>query len=203
MRQVLSLVESVAPCILWLDEAEKEMAGGHSSSHSDAGTTSRVIGIFSTWMQETKAQVCLAMTANGVDTLPIELINRADERFFFDLPTRDERMEVLKIHLRKQHQDPAKFDLAMLSDAADRMVGREIEQAINAAMIDSYNAKKVSLDEAILARNLARKPRIYKTMQDEMNKIINWVGHDPEQNDGIRARYASPRGANPLKVHGP
>jgi AAA+ superfamily predicted ATPase len=200
MRQVLALVESVAPCILWLDEAEKEMSGGASSAQSDAGTTSRVIGIFSTWMQETKAHVCLAMTANGVGSLPVELINRADERFFFDIPSVDERIEVLKIHLRLNRQDPSRFNLAELAEASDKMVGREIEQAINSALMDSFHAKHEGLSEDILREHLENKPRIYQTMVDEMNAILTWVGHDAERNEGTRARYASTRAPQPLKL---
>lgn len=197
MQQVLALAEAVSPCILWLDEAEKEMAGGASSSSSDAGTTSRVIGIFSTWMQETKAQVCLAMTANGVKTLPPELLNRADERFFFNVPDPDERIEILKIHLKASGQDPSQYDLARLGDASDTMVGREIEQAINSALMDSFHEGCPCLDEGILAKSLKSKPRIYKTMQDDMQEILGWVGYDAELDDGIRARYASPKGHKP------
>ncbi len=81
--RALRIIESASPCIVWVDEAEKSLAGGASSAQSDAGTTSRTIGIFSTWLQETKARVCLAMTANTLKTLPVEFVNRMDERFFF------------------------------------------------------------------------------------------------------------------------
>src|SRR5207244_211958 len=99
---------------------------------TDSGTTSRMIGILSTWLQETEAPICLALTANSLGTLPIEFINRMDERFFFDLPAKKDRIEILKIHLSKIKQDWRKFDLNALADRADMMVGREIEQAIKA-----------------------------------------------------------------------
>jgi hypothetical protein len=189
--RVTGLIESVAPCIIWVDEAEKSMSGGQSSSQSDAGTTSRAIGILSTWLQETKAPVCLAMTANAVDTLPIEFINRMDERFFFNLPSTEERIEIAKIHISKWGQDPDKFNLAEVAEKAANMVGREIEQAIGAAMVESFDAGKDGLDETILLTELDRKPRIFKTMAKELKELMDWVGYDPDKKEGIRARLAS------------
>lgn len=189
--RAINLIEAVAPCLVWVDEAEKSLAGNQSSAASDAGTTSRTIGILSTWLQETTSQVCLAMTANSLKTLPVEFVNRMDERFFFDLPSEDERVEILKIHLTANKQDPTNFPLADLAEAAKHMVGREIEQAILAAMVESFHNDKESLDPEILVDELKKKPRIFKTMVDELKEVLDWVGYDPDIDDGIRARLAS------------
>lgn len=178
-------------CIVWIDEAEKSLAGNQSSALSDAGTTARTIGILSNWLQETDAPVCLAMTANSLTTLPVEFINRMDERFFFTLPSEDECIEILKIHLAKRGQAPDRFQLAGLATAAKNMVGREIEQAIGAAMVESFEQGFEALDPGVLLNEVTTKPRIFKTMVDEMQDIIDWVGYDPEIGDGIRAKFAS------------
>lgn len=189
--RAIRIIESVSPCLVWIDEAEKSLSGNASSGQTDAGTTSRTIGILSTWLQETSAKVCLAMTANSLNGLPVEFVNRMDERFFFDLPAEEDRIDILKIHLSKRGQSPEDFNLAELAQAGNGLVGREIEQAIGAALVDSFHAKKDGLDEAILAQALKTKPRILKTMGDEVKAVIQWVGYDPEADDGIRARFAS------------
>jgi SpoVK/Ycf46/Vps4 family AAA+-type ATPase len=191
--RMINMVEAVSPCLLWIDEAEKSLGGAQSSARTDAGTLARQIGILSTWLQETTSSVCLVMTVNNIETLPVEFIRRMDERFFFDLPTWDERIEILKIHLTNKLQDPSKFNLADLADAAKHMVGSEIEQAIAAAMIKSFTAKKPSLDEDLLRSALQNKPRIFRTLQDEMKQLIEWVNYDPALGDGVRARLASDR----------
>jgi SpoVK/Ycf46/Vps4 family AAA+-type ATPase len=196
----LKLIEQVSPCVVWIDEAEKSLSGGQSSAMTDGGTTNRMIGIFSTWLQETEAPVTLALTANSLGTLPIEFVNRMDERFFFDLPAVKDRIEILKIHIGKLKRNASDFNLAMLAEKADQLVGREIEQAVKAALRDSFFAGKPNLDENILAAELARKPRISKTMVDEIQSLIQWVGFDPEANDGIRARYAAPPARNKVKA---
>lgn len=191
--RALRIIESAQPCIVWIDEAEKSLSGGQSSAASDSGTTSRVIGIFSTWTQETTAKVCLVLTANTLKTLPVEFVNRAEDRFFFDLPNEKERIDVLKIHLLKRKQDPARFNLAKLAEASKQMVGREIEQVVKGALRRSFvrHGAEGGLREDILLDDLVRKPRIIKTMMDEVKEIVDWVGYDPETDDGIKAMYAS------------
>ena len=197
--RAINLIESVSPCLIWADEAEKSLSGGQSSAMSDAGTTSRVIGILSNWLQETTAHVCLALTANSLSTMPVEFVNRMDERFFFDLPSEEERVEILKIHLRKRGQDPDKFQLAELAEGASNMVGREIEQAIGAALIDSFEAGKKYLDPEILDLELRGKPRIFRTMAEELKEVLEWIGYDPDVGDGIRARFASSQRSESFK----
>lgn len=201
--RAIRIIEAAAPCVVWIDEAEKTLSGGQSSAQSDAGTTSRTIGILSTWLQETSAQVCVALTANGLKTLPVEFINRMDERFFFDLPNDDERIEIIRIHLRKAGQRPENYQLAELAEKAKGMVGREIEQAIQAAMRKSFVARRPRLDEKLLSDILGSKPRILKTMVDDVRELVEWVGFDPDANDGIKARLASaPREGSSFKIVG-
>jgi intein/homing endonuclease len=178
-------------CIMWIDEAEKSLSGGDSSAQSDAGTTSRLLGILSTWTQESNAPACLVMTANSLKTMPAEMVNRMPERFFFDIPDEETLIDIIKIHARAFSQDVSNFDLATLAEKADGLVGREIEQAVEASMVKSFNAKKPGLDYQILLEDLTRRPRIIKTMSDEIRNIIDWVGFDKEAGDGVRARFAS------------
>ncbi len=191
LYRALRIVESVAPCVLWIDEAEKSLAGSQSSAQSDAGTTSRLLGILSTWTQESKAPICIVMTANSLKSLPVEMVNRMPQRFFFDLPNEEDRIDILKIHGAAAGQDLSTFNLVDLAEKAKSLVGREIEQAIQEAMVESYTKGKPGLDEDILATELAHRPRIIKTMTDEIQEVLAWVGYDPEVDDGIRARLAS------------
>lgn len=195
LYKALKMIDAISPCILWIDEAEKSLAGGQSSGRSDAGTTSRVLGILSTWIQETDSQVTLALTANSVKSLPPEIVNRMDERFFFDLPTQEDRIDIIKIHIRAVGQNPEDFKLVDLAEASSGMVGREIFQSVGQAMTKSFHAGKAGLDNEILMKEFESKPRIMKTMTDDVQEMLDWVGYDPEKDEGIRARFASDRKA--------
>ena len=69
MRDALKSAHTLAPCVLWMDEIEKGVAGGND----DTGTSRRVLGTLLTWMAENKAQVFIVATANDVQALPPEI----------------------------------------------------------------------------------------------------------------------------------
>ncbi len=104
IQKVFKVAESLAPCVLWIDELEKVFAGsGADSASADAGVSSRLLASFLSWMQDRKAPVFVAATCNNVTVLPPELIRkgRFDELFFVDLPSQAERKQIFAIQLKK------------------------------------------------------------------------------------------------------
>src|SRR5262249_43241143 len=144
VRRAISVAESVAPAILWVDEIDKAFAGSQGSGMTDGGTTARVFGTFLTWLSEKNAPVFVVATANDISQLPPELLRkgRLDEIFFVDLPGKEERAEVFKIHLNKRGRDAARFDLHALAEASTGFSGAEIEESINSALYDAFYAKE-------------------------------------------------------------
>jgi SpoVK/Ycf46/Vps4 family AAA+-type ATPase len=136
-RRALSLAETIAPCILWVDEIEKAFAFGSG----DAGTSQRVFAHLLTWMQDKTAPCFVVATANNIAALPPELLRkgRFDEIFFLDLPSTDERYEIFSVHLRKRKCVPAEFDLELLARESEGYVGAEIEQTVIDAMYLAFN----------------------------------------------------------------
>ena len=84
----------------------------------------------------------MVATANDISQLPPELLRkgRLDEIFFVDLPSREERIEVFRIHLQKRGRNPAQFNLETLADAGKDFSGAEIEESINSALYDAFYA---------------------------------------------------------------
>ncbi len=148
LRRTLTLVERLAPVVLWLDEIDKGLAGA-DGSQSDAGTAARVIGGLLTWLQERQQPVFVAATANRVDTLPPELLRRGrlDEIFFVDLPDAEQREAILRVHLehvprRRLGGVPPCSDpwaaFAAVIHGADGWSGAEIEAALVEARLDAF-----------------------------------------------------------------
>lgn len=151
-RQALAIAEAMAPCVLWIDEIEKGLAGIQSSGKTDSGVTSRAFGTILTWLQEKEAPVFVIATANNVSELPPEFLRkgRFDEIFFVDIPSKEERKEIFAIQLRKYKRNPAEFDLEILAEASDKFTGAEIEQAIVNSLYDTWSTEnKVLTTEAI------------------------------------------------------
>jgi hypothetical protein len=153
-RRAIGLAESMAPCVLWMDEIEKALAQGGSGSE-DGGVGRRIFGAFLTWLQEKQGGVFVVATANDLDRLPPELIRkgRFDEIFFVDLPTAEEREAIFRIHLEQRRQDPAGFEMAPLLDASEGFSGAEIEQAV---VSTAYRAlhEETALDSRLLVDEL-------------------------------------------------
>ncbi|MPN28843.1 ATP-dependent zinc metalloprotease FtsH [bioreactor metagenome] len=69
VRRAISVAESVAPAILWVDEIDKAFAGSQGSGATDGGTTARVFGTFLTWLSEKHAPVFVVATANDISQI--------------------------------------------------------------------------------------------------------------------------------------
>ncbi|MEN3110369.1 AAA family ATPase [Uliginosibacterium paludis] len=174
LRTALAAAESLAPCVLWLDEVEKALAQG--SADTDGGLGRRVLGTVLTWMAEHDARVFIAATANDVRALPPELMRkgRFDEIFFVDLPDAGTRSDILRIHLARRKHDPARFDLDQLARASEGFTGAEIEQAIVAAMYEAHAARS-PLDSAQLAAEMARTRPLSILMAESMAELRSWA----------------------------
>ena len=101
LRQMINVAETISPCILWIDEIDK--AFSNTESKGDSGTSNRVLATFISWLSEKTKPVFVIATANNIDLLPLEIIRkgRFDEIFFLDLPKKEEREEIFKIHIKE------------------------------------------------------------------------------------------------------
>jgi AAA+ superfamily predicted ATPase len=176
VRRAITVAESVAPAILWVDEIDKAFAGSQASGSTDGGTTARVFGTFLTWLSEKTAPVFVAATANDISNLPPELMRkgRLDDIFFVDLPELEERKEVFAIHLSKRNRNPQQFDLDLLATTAKDFSGAEIEEAVISALYDAFYANHDLTTEYLL--NVIRQTvPLSKTMDEQINRLRSWA----------------------------
>lgn len=184
-RRALSLAETVAPCVVWIDEMEKALSQGGL----DGGTSTRVFGSILTWMQEKTAPCFVVATANDVSRLPPELLRRGrfDEIFFLDLPTEPERTEILGVHLKKRERIPADFDLARLAAASEGYVGAELEQAIVDAMYLGFDAgREFTTDDVLTA--LSKQVPLSVSQREIVGHLRNWLREGRAQSASFRGR---------------
>jgi hypothetical protein len=130
LKEALATADTVAPCVLWIDEIEKGLAGSGSDT---TGITTRLVGQFLYWLQESTARVFVVATANDIRSLPQELLRagRFDDMFFVDLPDPDERAEIIAIYLRKYLKvRPPDGMLERLVTLSDGFSGADIQSAV-------------------------------------------------------------------------
>jgi SpoVK/Ycf46/Vps4 family AAA+-type ATPase len=172
-HRALEAIESVAPAVLWIDEIEMGVAGYHEG---ESGALTRIFSTFLTWMQEHKAEVFVAATANRINLLPAEVLRkgRFDQVFFVDLPNEQERKEILSIHMSRNGLDPAKYDLILLSSATRSWNGAEIEQAVLQAKITGH-ARKAEVSQNDLLAAFGKIIPLSRTMEDQLKAIRSWA----------------------------
>ena len=205
IRKALKTAEAVAPAVLWLDEMEKGFSGTGSSNMSDGGTTSRVFGTFVTWMQEKSSPVFVIATANDVRALPPELLRkgRFDEIFFVDLPTMEERAEILKIHLSKKKRAIDALDMHRLIEAMPDFSGSEVEQVVVGALYEAFDANPHVRDLSTeqLLHGAKEIVPLAVTMQEKIADMREWartrartasIIKNPVLNKKTRDRFAVP-----------
>jgi ATP-dependent 26S proteasome regulatory subunit len=176
MKKALKTAEAIAPCILWIDEIDKALAGIGSSGSTDSGVTSRVFGELLTWMQEKTKDVFVIATANNITHLPAELLRkgRFDELFFVDLPKAEERAEIFTIHLKKRNRNPENFDIAKLVEVSEGFGGAEIEQAIKDGLTSAFD-EGVELTTEHIYQAIKETTPLSSTASDQIKAIQEWA----------------------------
>jgi AAA+ superfamily predicted ATPase len=170
--RALATIEAVAPAVLWIDEMEAAL-----STPKDAGSEqSMMFSAFLTWMQEKPPLVFVAATANRIESLPAEIIRkgRFDQVFFCDLPTEEERRDIIKIHLGLNGADPKEINIDRILVHTQAWTGAEIEQAIISARIDAVAEKRRMATDDITRHTTSMVP-LSKTMSEQIKAIRDWA----------------------------
>lgn len=176
MRRAIRIAESLAPCVLWIDELEKGFAGVGGGGVSDSGTTARVFSTFLSWMQDKTKPVFLVATGNDVSALPPELLRkgRFDEIFFVDLPDDAERESILRIHLTKRKRDPKKFKVARLAEITHGFSGAELEQVVVGALNRAFFADR-ELSTKDLEEEATHQVPLSRMMSEDIEGLREWA----------------------------
>jgi SpoVK/Ycf46/Vps4 family AAA+-type ATPase len=174
LRRAFITAEAIAPCVLWIDEIEAGISS--EGFKAEGGAASRVLGAFLTWMQEKKAPVFVAATANAIEMLPAEALRkgRFDEIFYVGLPDPKAREEIFRIHMKKQNIDPSGFDIPLLAASPKRLSGAEIEQVVQSAVLEAQADKRPVVEQDFLVA-LSRTVPLSVTMAEQIKTIEAWA----------------------------
>lgn len=175
IRKALRVAETVAPCVLWLDEIEKALAGATQGA-ADGGVSSDALGAVLSWMQDRAGSVFVVATANDVSALPPELLRkgRFDEVFFVDLPDNTERAAILRAALKAHGRDADSIDTAILARMAQDFTGAELSAVIPDAMYAAFADGERAITEKDLLRSINSIVPLANTAPEKIRALREW-----------------------------
>lgn len=155
ISRALDIAEAIAPCVLWVDEIEKLLAGSGGDGSNDSGVSARVGGSILSWMADKKSPVFVVATANNPERLDPAYVRRGrfDERFFIDLPGPKTRYAIIVAHLKKRFPElnPVHLGIDALVALSHGYTGAELE----ACIVEAKN-KARHLNQPLSAELLAK-----------------------------------------------
>ena len=114
-------------------------------------------------------------TANDYEKLSPALVDRFDERFFLDLPTKESRKEIIKTTLINSKQDFSKYNLDTLAKISNGFTGRDIRSAINEGMMIAFDSSRKLIEKDLISAFQVTSPtsKIHKENIGKMRKLVS------------------------------
>ena len=198
LKEALASADNAAPCVLWIDEIEKGLAGATGSS--DGGTSTRMVGQFLFWLQESTAKVFVVATANDVSRLPPELLRRGrfDELFFVDLPSEAERADIVDLYVRRnQLPAPTPAMRSQLVALTDGFAGADLESAVREVAVQAIIHGDAVVTDDLYDKSFRNVVPLSRTSPEQIEAIRLW-GREravPASGQPIAATAGRPAGA--------
>ena len=197
LRDLLEIVESLAPTIFYFDDFDKGFAGW--DSEANGGVIRRISGKFLTWLQEHNSPVFMLATVNRLNNLPPELIRRFSEIFFVDMPKNGGIYDIFNLHLKKYFPQ-FRSSTSPFTDDQWRILIRDYNLCTPAEIA---NAVKKAAQEVFVRNQREGYPDMelrvtLKDLRDQRSLFTPAMVRDEDQIYAIRnkAPYARPASGN-------
>jgi SpoVK/Ycf46/Vps4 family AAA+-type ATPase len=196
LAEALETIESMAPCLLFVDEFDKSFA---------KGTDPRLLGIFLSWLQDHKSFVYTFATANRLSTLPSELTRtgRFDGVFGLEFPSQNSRLHLFEIYLSMfdpRYSDLltacSEIELRLLAENTNYFLASDIAQLVYKVVIKlgMQGISEISIDEVISEAKTF--PTLYRRDADSIIEMLNEIKGKCSPAESDSNKYISQRKIN-------
>jgi SpoVK/Ycf46/Vps4 family AAA+-type ATPase len=152
-------------------------------------------------MQDNR-DVLVFATANDVRDLESEQfrIGRFSYIHFVDLPTKDDRQEIFRVHLSKRALKPEDFDLDILAEKAEQFSGAEIEGAVKDAVLEAFiDGNRAANTKDVLGAIGSITPTA-EMMKTKIDEIRDWAKNNIKGSHTAVGQSASTTGVRVLEM---
>ncbi len=145
VRKITRLIESLAPCVVFMDEFDQLALARDSYFSGDSGVTRRVQNQLLEWLGDEQRKSLIVGATNFVEQLDEAFIRvgRIDEIIPVLYPAEEARREILKVHLSVVRRVPhalTEFELAEIARATEWFTGAELERLVKEASFLAFEA---------------------------------------------------------------
>jgi SpoVK/Ycf46/Vps4 family AAA+-type ATPase len=186
VKQVTTLIESLAPVIVFIDEFDQLTLSRQAVMSTDSGVSRRMTNMLLSWLGDENRKSFIVGATNFVNDVDPAFLRpgRLDEVIPVLLPDYQARLEILKVHTNVVRKVPlGNVDLSAIAKQTYLWSGAELEklvvEASSLAMVNgSEKVRQEHFDEAMksIEVNTAERERRLKLMINELKKLEN-VNH--------------------------
>ena len=160
-------INALNPVCVWADEFGRDASGGQSSHVVDAGTTTRMHGIFLTGIQELPEETYFFAAANDISTLAPEMLraDRFDKVFFVGFPTASQRLQILtQLTVGKEHH----INLEKIALATASFTGAELKSGLAAATSYALAERRPVQNKDVVMAYENMKDRLWNRYREQV-----------------------------------
>lgn len=186
VRDLFTKAKRMSPCIIFIDELDaigRQRGAGLGGGHDEREQTLNQILVEMDGF-ETDAGVIVMAATNRPDVLDPALLRpgRFDRRVVIDLPTRDERVEVLKVYADKKPLAKG-IDLTSIANQTAGLSPADLKNVMNEAAILSARRDQKEITQPILheavEKILVGPERPSRVLSEKEKKVtaVHEAGH--------------------------
>ncbi|RSN75431.1 ATP-binding protein [Candidatus Methanodesulfokora washburnensis] len=184
VKRVTQLIESLAPCMVFIDEFDQLTLSRASVMSTDSGVSRRMTNMLLTWLGDENRKAFVVGATNFLSDIDPAFLRpgRLDDALPVFYPDVNARLEILKVHtsvIRKMPIDNS-VDLTKIAQMTEYFTGAELEKVVIEAAItamdeSSDHIKQDHFDKAIKSININPEEREKKlrAMIFELKKFEN------------------------------
>jgi ATP-dependent 26S proteasome regulatory subunit len=157
VKAIFSLAKKLSPCVVFIDEADAIF--GSRQSFSSRSSHREIINQFLKEWADMDSTAFIMVATNRPFDLDDAILRRLPRRILIDLPTAEDRLEILKIHLASEILDDT-VDLKKIADESTLYSGSDLKNlCVSAALacVKEENAEFVKTGKYPEKRILSKR----------------------------------------------
>lgn len=176
LMAAISRAKKLAPCVICLDEIERQLAGTGTGEVAGNEVATKVLGIILTAMAEPN-NIYWVASANKVSHMPPPLLRkgRFDQIWYVWFPDADIRKEIAEIHASKCGISCTEDVLNTIAKSTQSFTGAEIEHCIRMATVEHIASGKKEKIESLVIKYARQTIPISKTCEAELDQMRKWL----------------------------